>query len=429
MRTKKDNPGDPVKQTVGNMGASDQFPDINEEQQYIIPPFDAMEKENNPAIYDIAPGATVEEVTALFFDEMSLKVSDDKLYRLDRSGHRYYYTFNESGDPQFFPSITTLIAQTMPKDDRLIKWISDIGYMKAEEYKIERGNYGTFMHGQYADIMINGEYDLSKLRDKLDVFIESEHLPGTFINHSEMLRKNMLSLAQWILDYEFEPIAIEMPIINYRDGYALTLDVSGYIKEPGKRKKELVIVDFKSGKSFHEENEIQLFGQRDTWNLKFPDLPIKRVFNFRPKDWRSKPTYEFKDQTSSQNGAKLPHLLSLAKIEDKKIDNNLIICDGIISLGSKNIDDTYKVYSLSELVKKSKSEKKPDNKTSVNISDINEELNIDKKDVKKQAKKAITADTIAKIQSYKEVVRDSEKKPKKDLKDKRKKLLSEDPEI
>lgn len=446
MRKKSDKPGDPVKKTVATTGGNlpaDQFPEISEEQQQIIPPFAAMEKESNPAIYDIAPSATVEEVTALFFDEMALKVSDEKLYRLDRAGHRYYYTFNDVGEPQFFPSITTLIGQTMPKDERLIKWIADIGYIQAEEYKVERGHYGTFMHGQYADLMITGEYDLNRLRDKLNFFIESECLPGTFVNHADMLRKNMLSLAQWMLDYEFEPLAIEMPIVNYRDGYALTLDVAGYIREPGKRDKELVIVDFKSGKAFHEENEIQLFGQRDTWNLKFPNLPIKRLFNFRPKDWRNKPTYEFKEQTDSPNGAKLPHLLALAQIEDKKLDNTLIICDGVISLGAKNITDVYKVYSLSELVKKSKAEKTPGEQTAVTVEDIKAEPEatpeptVKKTPIVKRAakkpkeaeKKAATSKKTTKRGNTTKKETKPANEPKKPKNESRKKMLNDDPEI
>lgn len=452
MRAKKETGNnDPVKKQLGTVGdnlPADKFPDVTGEQQ-IIPELEGVQIESNPAVYDIAPGATVEEVTALFFDEMALKVSDEKLYRLDRAGHRYYYTFNEAGEPHFFPSITTLIAQTMPKDERLIKWIADMGYIQAEEYKVERGHYGTFMHGQYADLMINGEYDLNRLRDKLNFFIETECLPGTFVNHAETLRKNMLSLAQWMLDFEFEPLAIEMPIVNYRDGYALTLDVAGYIREPGKKDKELVIVDFKSGKAFHEENEIQLFGQRDTWNLKFAELPIKRIFNFRPKDWRTKPTYEFKEQTNSPNGAKLPHLLALAQIEDKKLDNTLIICNGTISLRAKNLTDTYKVYTLSELVKKSKAEKNPDENTAVTVDDIKEEkpkrkakakttetpepepakTKIVKRTAKTTAKKPATAKKTVKraVASKKEQKPANE--PKKPKNESRKKMLNDDPEI
>lgn len=60
MRVKSDAPGDPVKQTVGTTGniPADQFPEITEEQQQIIPPFAAMEPEQQTGAFEIVPGMT-----------------------------------------------------------------------------------------------------------------------------------------------------------------------------------------------------------------------------------------------------------------------------------------------------------------------------------------------------------------------------------
>ena len=91
--------------------------------------------------------------------------------------------------------------------------------------------------------------------------------------------------------------------------------------------------------------------------MNFPDLPVARVFNFSPKDWRTKPTYNFKDQTESVNAKKLPYLLALATIEDEKRDNTLTIVRGVLDLDNGKIADNILSLSLSELIKKKASEK------------------------------------------------------------------------
>ena len=72
-----------------------------------------MEQEPAKAM-EIAPGMTVEEMTALFFDASALREPPYKIYQLNGNGHRYYYRYDEQGEPHFYPSVTTLLKQTMP---------------------------------------------------------------------------------------------------------------------------------------------------------------------------------------------------------------------------------------------------------------------------------------------------------------------------
>lgn len=60
--------GKPGAKTVESLGTvpADQFPEITEEQQQIIPPFEAVEVEQPTGIFEILPGMTVEEMTAMF---------------------------------------------------------------------------------------------------------------------------------------------------------------------------------------------------------------------------------------------------------------------------------------------------------------------------------------------------------------------------
>lgn len=349
----------PVEQSVGNMGTDlPLFPDMPE--MPLFPELEDMELEQqiNPSVYEIAPGATVEEVKALFFDATALNEAPQQIYRLDRAGHRYYYAFDENGNPEFYPSITTLISQTLPTSEFLIKWIADKGYQRAEEYKNERAKYGSFMHGEYAEMLINRIYDLDRLKARLLGYMEAQNLPFEFIDYADDLRKNMLSLAQFIIDCQVEPLAVEIPLIHPVWRFGATLDLPCWITYQGQRFR--AILDFKSGKNFYESNEIQLHAQREVWNYHFPNLKVERVFNWRPKDWRQKPTYHFEEQTNSVNAQKLQHILAMAQIEDKKVDNMLTICNGVIDL-QKGINENYKVYTLAELVKNKKSERTPDN--------------------------------------------------------------------
>lgn len=325
--------------------------------------------EQAPATFEIAPGATVEEVKALFFDASAFVEPPTPLYRLDRSGHRYYYHFDDNGNPVFYPSITTLISQTVPTSEFLIKWISDIGYDRAESYKNERAHYGTFMHGEYAELLISRVYDLDKLKERLIGYVQSKGLPLDFVDYADDLRKNILSLAQFIIDVDLTPLAIEIPMVHPEMKFAATLDLPCEMTFKGKRFR--AIIDFKSGKNFYEANEIQLHGQKEIWNHHFPDRPVERVFNWRPKDWRIAPTYELKEQTNSVNSEKLKYIVAIAQIEDKKVDNMLTLCNGVVNL-ENGITDNYKSYTLAELVKSktTKKEKTPDKKTTIKADEL-----------------------------------------------------------
>jgi len=318
--------------------------------------------------YELAPGMTVEEVKAMFFDENALVEAPRQIYRLDRAGHRYYYTFNENGEPDFFPSITTLISQTLPTSEFLIKWIADKGYQRAEEWKNERAKYGTFMHGEYADMLIAKTYNLDNLKTSLLAYMETNNLPMEFVDYADDLRKNMLSLAQFIIDYKVEPMAIEIPLIHPELRFGCTLDLPCWIttKKDGRFRAN---IDFKSGKNFYESNEVQLHAQKEAWNYHYPSQPIERVFNWRPKDWRDKPTYCLQEQTDSPNAEKLKYILAMAQIEDKKLENMLTICTGVIDL-TKGITDNYKVYTLSELVKKRNDQKPKETQNAATVEEI-----------------------------------------------------------
>jgi hypothetical protein len=355
MRTKSDKPGNPVKEVAGTVGnvAPDIFPAIAEEQ--------------STGVYEILPGMTVEEMTAMFFDEKTLIEPPYKVWQLNSKGHRYYYRYDDYGNPEFFPSVTTILSQTLPKAPHLINWIANKGIEEAERYKGERAAYGTFMHAAFEELLINRAYDLDGLKGKLKEYIEVYRLPEGFIYYADDLKKDVLAFAQFVLDYDVRPLAVEIALVHPYYKYAGMIDCPCTMRAKiGSDDRINAIVDFKSGrKGFYEESEIQLGMYRDMWNVNFEQFPVTRIFNFSPKDWRKKPSYNLKEQTESPNIRKIPYLLEIATIEDEKRDNTFTAVNGMVVLDD-NPDLSQNVISLSlaELIKtKAPKEATPDETT------------------------------------------------------------------
>lgn len=347
------------------------------------------------ASYEIAPGMTAQQIQAEFFNEDALQEQPETVYRLDSSGHRYYYTFDEDGEPRFYVSVTTLIKQTLPTSPSLVKWIADMGYEESQRYAQERAHYGTFMHSQIAELLIARCYNLDTIRDRLKLFIESEQLPSDFMGYADDIKKDILAFAQFMKDTDLNPLAIELVLTNPEDGYAgaidlaaeLTIEEKGFFgevyktgvntgkpKETKRQRRIRAIIDFKSGrKGFFPEYEIQLHAYMKMWNMHFEAHPIDKVFNWSPKEWRGKiPTYNFKDQTDSKNAKKLPYLVELARIEDEKRDNTIVSCSGIINLDNEDgLDRNITELSLSEVVKKRKQERTPEESETSPICEYN----------------------------------------------------------
>ncbi len=377
MRVKSDKPGDPVKEVAGTVGnvAPDMFPEINEEQQTIIPPFVEVQPEQPTGVFEIIPDMTVEEMTAMFFDEKTLIEPPYKVWQLNSKGHRYYYRYDDAGNPEFFPSVTTILSQTLPKAPHLIQWIANKGIEEAERYKGERAAYGTFMHAAFEELLINRAYDLDGLKGKLKEYIEVYRLPDDFIYYADDLKKDVLAFAQFVLDYDVRPLAVEIALIHPYYKYAGMIDCPCTMRAKiGSDDRINAIVDFKSGrKGFYEESEIQLGMYRDMWNVNFEQFPVTRIFNFSPKDWRKRPSYNLKEQTDSPNIRKIPYLLEIAAIEDEKRDNTFTTVSGEISLDNEpDLTNNIVSLTLAELVKsKAPAEKKkPKPEKAVTVEDL-----------------------------------------------------------
>lgn len=312
-----------------------------------------------PEKIEVAPGMTVEEIKAIFFDSESLREPAYRVFQLNSDGHRYYYRFDENGEPHFYPSVTTLLKQVMPTSPFLLEWMIANGKEGSIEKRDLAASYGTFMHIQFEKLLISRKYDFDAVPQLLLEYMEQENLPDKFFGDSlSKIRKDVLAFAQFVRDYNIKPLAVEIGLVHPEYHFAGCVDLPCIMTDPKTGEIYPAIVDFKSGrKGFYEEHELQLHLYRMMWNENFPDMPISRLFNFSPKDWRTKPTYNLKEQTNSVNAAKIPALLDLARIEDEKRENTLTIIQGVLSLDEGKIGDRILTLSLAELIKTKASEK------------------------------------------------------------------------
>ena len=408
----------------------------------------ATEPENRA--FEIVPGMTVEQMQCMFFDKTALIEPPYKVWQLNSKGHRYYYRFDENVQPEFFPSVTTILSQTLPKSQFLIEWIASKGIDEAERYKAERAAYGTFMHAQFEELIINRVYNLDDLKGKLKTYIEVNRLPDDFIYYADDLKKDVLAFAQFVIDYDVRPLAVEIALVHPYYKYAGMVDLPCTMKRsPCSDERITAIVDFKSGrKGFYEDAEIQLHLYKMMWNVTFEDYPVTHVFNFSPKDWRKKPSYNLKDQTNSPNAAKIPALLEIAAIEDEKRDNIFTAVSGSINLDEmNNFADNVISLTLAELIKaKAPADETPDETTDATVEVKAEQPkkaakkeNKTAKVVKRTAKKTKTAEKgknkpVKASKSSKGTTRQKkDEKPVNAEKEKinanKKSLLSDDPEI
>ena len=304
-------------------------------------------------VKEIFPGMTVEEIRAIFFNADALKEPPYRVYQLNSDGYRYYYRFNEKGEPEFYPSVTTLLKQVMPTPPALLDWMIANGKEGSTEKRDMAAAYGTFMHGEFESLIINRRYDFDSVPAVLMAYMEREHIPESLFSQWVVkIRKDVLAFAQFVKDYNVKPLAVEIALVHPKYRYAGCLDLPCVMTDPKTGKTFTAIVDFKSGrKGFFEEHELQLHLYKPMWDYNFPGYPIERVFNFSPKDWRTKPTYNLKDQTDSVNAKKLPYLLALATIEDEKRDNTLTIVRGVLDLDNGKIADNLLTLSLAELIR------------------------------------------------------------------------------
>lgn len=295
----------------------------------------------------------IESVSPMFFDADAIRIPTHQLFRIYTPRGRYYYTVDlENNAVQIYIGVTTMIGALVPKGEGLVRWMADMGYDQAKVYSTIRAQYGTLMHNEFARFLIEGVYDMDALSERVYQYISEKCEHKQLINAEEWINdmvNDLLAFAQFCYDYQVQPIAIEI-MLPHPDGYAGTIDLLCYmtIKEkidPSKKatsnnistKRVLAAVDFKSGrKGFYDEYAIQLESYRSLVQNEWPDLVVEKIFNWSPKEWRTTPGYNLKDQSEAVDAQKFSLLVEMAKIELMKIPSSFLKPHGIIKLREEN---------------------------------------------------------------------------------------------
>jgi hypothetical protein len=305
-------------------------------------------------------------------------ILDNPIYRLDSKGDRFYYTMDDQGEPEFHLSVTSLIGRTLKTSTFLQKWRADIGWDEANEFMNERAAYGTTMHIICAEYLMGNPLDFES--DYIENSLRSQaEKDGVEFSYAwiDDLKHDLIAFAQWVKDYQVKPFMIEQVVaaggiggaidlvceltITEKGHYGETYATGARKGEPKESKQErrvLALVDFKSGrKAFYESHEIQLGMYARLYADLFPDDPIEKLYNWSPKDWRTTPGYNFKDQTGAESQGKIKHLVGLAWYKGKPEPGDITIYTGELALGKWETSN-YETYTAAEWVIENHKEKK-----------------------------------------------------------------------
>ncbi len=294
---------------------------------------------------------TIEQIVPFYFNANAIRQPKSKLFRVYTPKGRYYYTYDfQTEEIQLYIGVTTMIGTLVPKGDQLIKWMVDVGPEQSKIIAGTKAAYGTLMHSIMGKYTLDKKFDLADIPFLVDEAIAKlkplEQMHVSAAQWVEDLTSDLLAWAQFVKDYNFEPIAMEV-MLTHPDGYAGTMDFLGYMDikqkiDPTKKAVEsnlitrrvLATIDAKSGrKGFYQEHEIQLESYRHLIHAEWPDLHVEKIYNWSPKDWRTAPDYNLKDQSNSVEAAKFNLIVEMAKIELLKKPISMLLPKGVLGFG------------------------------------------------------------------------------------------------
>ncbi len=313
---------------------------------------------------------------AVYFDEALIE-STQKLKRVKVGGNdRYYYIEHEDGTKTFFTGVTTASKLGIPTSPHLIDWMIQQGSRaNAEREAAIRANFGTCMHRILLELyLIGGKLKMEDVDNMVrGAAYEAALKQEDYDTWVREIRRDLLAFAQFVEDYKVRPIAVEYPIANAELGLGGTIDLPCYLtisekgywgevyksgdrkgepKETSREREIIAIVDLKSSLkgNFYEEHEFQLHAYRRMWNSNHPNLPIERVYDWSPKEWKTTPSYTFTDQTDSiyAEDDVFGAVLSIALRKAKKVENHreLVIAEELDR--TMPISEQFKFISLEE---------------------------------------------------------------------------------
>ena len=185
------------------------------------------------------------------------------MYQYNRNGKRWYY---DQG--KWYASVTEFVKNSRPMSPHLIKWMKDNSAQDIDHTLATTAEYGTKLHALIEDLLLYETLDVSQIED-------------------ERLLRHLTSINQFFVDYEVQPIHVEKRV-KWDASEELPLDIAGTVDLVAQTNKGLAVIDFKSG-NIYDAHKYQMM----CYALALGETEAQFI-NVRPKEWRTKPTYEAK---------------------------------------------------------------------------------------------------------------------------------------
>lgn len=224
------------------------------------------------------------------------------VYRTTGNGRRYYFRKTDDNAITFYPSVTTILRAMMPTPVYLQQWKASKGWDAANEIARQAALKGTLMHMILSRFLLTGSVDLDSVDETIKQYRTAEKIDFDTSEWSQFMKKSILSFAQFCIDVNLSPVAVEIPLTSDK-GFAGCIDIVAEMDVPvsrGKQERMRVIVDMKSGHVESDEYAVQTHAYKILWNDTFPDMPITRTYCWAPKDWISKFSYTLKEHTDAK---------------------------------------------------------------------------------------------------------------------------------
>lgn len=307
----------------------------------------------------------VEECTPIYKSK-EVNFELPTMFRMSNSGKRWYFTV-ENDTPEgvkFHPSVTTVIQNTTPMSYGLQKILGEKGNDGFWQFMNEAADYGTFLHEEISHYLTRSEYNFDIIRERIDEYVQKKFITYDTSKWYRRVQKDLVSIMQFFIDHKVKPLLIE-GVVKYQDKYGRTVAGAvdllckmtiqekeywgevlksgpnkGQPKETTREKEVVAIVDFKSGKNFFDDHALQLHMYKLAAEQSF-GIPIDKIYNVGPVDFRDDPAYHIKDQTEARSIEKTPYMIAQFHIDFEGPKDVLVIS------GKKNGQD-----SLADICKK-----------------------------------------------------------------------------
>jgi hypothetical protein len=235
--------------------------------------------------------------------------------RVDFAGFRFYKHDVPEGVNPYRKGATFLsdtITSITREDKFLVSWRKGKekelgGAEQFDKFMQSMADFGTSGHILY-DRMVQGIATEESLVASIKAFALEHNLSKvTEFKAIETAKKNLLAFRAFNAEHEIEVFACEQMVTSATLGISTPVDILAtgmfQIEKSGKKKKCWLLGNLKTSENAQNHSYQCAIELYCAWQsivpqmLAIEDLPIV-VGTIRPKDWRTEPTFEFKDYTA-----------------------------------------------------------------------------------------------------------------------------------